>query len=210
MLAILLVVSLTQGALPFSCDGKSGWAFSPYPKVLLTVAHLSSTGTCTYEIDRERHSAKRQWVDTKRDLALFNTETEEEIPFSHRVKISRDKPEETEELYYKGMVDKGVTTTIVGRYLGENLEGFLVIDGWVYPGSSGSPIWNKKKEVVGIILGAVQWAFPPMAERLRAGDSLNDNLLLLERKAILKSAVYGWPLKTGLPSPPKKEKKEKK
>lgn len=74
--------------------------------------------------------------------------------FSWWVDVADDRPKVQDQLWWRGFLSKAIPTTSRGWYLGKNDEGYVVADGWVFFGSSGSPVLNDRGQLVAVVMAS--------------------------------------------------------
>lgn len=182
---------LLSAALSLICkEGGRGYAFAPSDRTLYSVAHVvGDAKQCTYQIPGEEvgHLANVVWTDKERDLAFLTTDPEETIPPTALSLIRKREAESGEPITFYGLLIGAKRALVHGYVLGVDGEGEMILDAWIYPGASGSPVIDAKGYVIGIIRGGAQWINP-------------------DRVGFVRAVGVATPLTT-LPSPPK-EKKE--
>jgi S1-C subfamily serine protease len=93
-------------------------------------------------------------VDFSADLALIVTKEKIPLPV---LKIAKNRPKECEPVEVCGFGAGGELRHFHAqlRLCGDDRSG---VDGWTIPGDSGGPIFNKEKEIIGIVSGGIAWS----------------------------------------------------
>lgn len=137
------------------CPGESGIAFAIQENLLLTAAHVCEghpTGAVIKNPSWEGEIVNRVWLSEVEDLAVWNTSPNVKLaalPLSDR----ETWPGEAVS-YYVPIGDIGLAPAF-GRVLKDGW-----IDGTVWPGASGGPIFNSSGEVAGVMSAIARCAVP--------------------------------------------------
>lgn len=121
---------------------------------LLTVAHLQGEEGLSWSTPLLDGTASFLWKGRKRDLALYSINTPPPLCW---VTISKKKPVNGDEVYYKGYLDNYSPYWAKGMVLGYDSDGEIQVDGFLQGGVSGSGVLNEEGELVGIAVAGANW-----------------------------------------------------
>lgn len=156
LLSLLLVIPPPEihCILEVRSDTSLGHAIPLQGNRLLTVAHLDGERGLTWSNVFFEGSATFLWKGKKKDLALYSYISP--IPLCSVV-ISKRKPVNGDEVFYKGYLDNLAPFWTKGMVLGYDSDGEIQIDGFIQGGVSGSGVLNEKGELVGIAVAGANW-----------------------------------------------------
>jgi hypothetical protein len=130
-------------------DGtKLGWGTPVGSHWVLTAEHLAGDGVIEWIGQGKNGVGSIVWRDHDRDLAMFDI-----TPSLNFVQFSKHPPKSADTLYWRFMLydTPDPTATIRGAYVGQDDRDHGVLDGLIWPGSSGSGIFNTCGELVGVL-----------------------------------------------------------
>lgn len=155
---LVLVGCQTLNPLPTTIElenevGQSvGWAFAIAPNEYLTVDHIFTAHEALLFADVPIEVRQR---DLKKDQLIFKLPAEvlPEIEIAH---LAKSPPIVGDVLHWgngRSVVQSVGQNVTIGSRLYENV---IVLTGRVEPGDSGTPVYNEKNQVVGLVVGGNQ------------------------------------------------------
>lgn len=141
-----------QQIVRIRCGDYMGWGSPIGDGKILTARHLIAH-QCQPQWETGR-PARVLFEDSVADLAVLAAEPPDWLP--EKLKFAQELPLPGDELFMRAYVpNSGRPTVIVGRFLGIDREGTVLIDGLGMRGMSGSGILNSKGELVGFATAVV-------------------------------------------------------
>jgi S1-C subfamily serine protease len=180
------IVALTlRDASGGELNQSTGFIVSPVGHVL-TVAHVRPTGPGEYmeavigQATGVVHRLSSISVDVERDVALYVLDQSQGCRPS--LPLSVDRPRVTDELLALGF-PKGLGLTPIAAKVA-NLygpDGLIIVDGFLGPGTSGGPVFQRDGHVMGIVRGG------------HPADASNNHVIPIAYASGLLQMIERWP-----------------
>lgn len=177
-------------------NGGMGWATPIGLNRLMTAAHLleaSDCGTWTTESRKSGHACAL-WKNKKRDVALLAADDEDRDMFPV-VQIAKELPPLGSEVFARFYLRPGSTPVVGrGRLVGTDSDGDLHVDIALFPGASGSALFDARGRAIAVVAGGMNQSagfdspIPTLEEVLR----------VLRIKSNFRGMVIATPVVGGL------------
>lgn len=143
----------------------TGFVVNTNPGLIVTNAHVAGEmAVCTYEVkfgNGKTVEAKLLYIDPLYDFAILSVDPKDIPIYVKPLKISEESPIINSKIYAMGNSSKNEFSTYQGYifdtesilWLKPFAEQSFQFSGLTVPGASGSPVFNTKGEVIGLLYG---------------------------------------------------------
>ena len=182
---VAVVALILRDASGGELNRSTGFIVSPDGHVL-TVAHVRPTEPGQYmdavigQAAGPLHKLTQISIDIERDVALYELDQSQGCRPS--LPLSVDRPSVTDELlalgFPKGLGLTPITAKVANLY---GPEGLIIVDGFLGPGTSGGPVFQRDGHVMGIVRGG------------HPSSTSNNHVIPIAYASGLLQAIGRWP-----------------